>query len=433
MSKELDFAKELIDFIYDSPTAYHAVESSVRILKANGFTELKEEAAWKLKRGGKYFTVKNNSALIAFVMGSGPVQEEGFRIIGAHTDAPTFRVKPAAEMTAESHYIKLDTETYDGPILNTWLDRPLSAAGRVTLRGDNPFNPITRLVNIKKPILIIPNLAVHLNHSVNTGMELNKQKDMLPLMALVNESLEKGNYLLNAIAGEIKVNPSDIIDFDLFLYEFEKGTIIGLNDEFISSPRLDDLAMVHAGIIAIAGSEASRRTNVMVCFDNEEVGSSTKQGADSPMLSNILERIVLTNGGSREDFFRAISKSFMISGDMAHAVHPNAGERHDPQNRPLISKGPVIKVSANMRYTSDSNSSSVYVQICEKAKVPVQWFVNRSDEKGGSTIGPISASHINVRCVDIGTPVLAMHSVRELGGVLDHTYVTRSFEEFYKL
>lgn len=259
------------------------------------------------------------------------------------------------------------------------------------------------------------------------------QKDMLPLMALVNEKLEKDNYLLNVIAKEIDVPPSDIIDFDLFLYEFEKGTIMGLNDEFISSGRLDDLAMVHAGATALARSSASKSTNIMVCFDNEEVGSSTKQGADSPLLSSMLERIVLSMGGGREDYFRAISKSFMISADQAHAVHPNTGEKHDPQNRPVINKGPVIKISSNMKYTSDSVSSAVYAGLCSKAGVPVQWFVNRSDELGGSTIGPISASHLHMRSVDIGTPILAMHSVRELGGVLDHTYVTRSFEEFYNL
>lgn len=433
MSRELDFAKELIDFIYDSPTAFHAVDSTKKILEAHGFAELKEEDRWGLQKGGRYYVIKNQSALTAFVVGTGEVQEEGFRIIGSHTDSPTFRIKPAAEMTSENHYIKLDTEAYGGPILNTWLDRPLSVAGRVALRGSDIYNPVIKLVNIKKPILIIPNLSIHMNRNVNAGMELNKQKDMLPLMALINERLEKGNYLLNTVASEINVEPSAIIDFDLFLYEYEKGTIIGLNDEFISSSRLDDLAMVHAGITALTRAAASKSTNVMVCFDNEEIGSATKQGADSELLSSILERIVMSMRGDREDFFRSIAKSFMISADLAHAVHPNVGEKHDPQNRPLINKGPVIKVNANMRYTTDSSSSATYVQLCGRADVPVQWFVNRSDEPGGSTIGPISSSHLHMRSVDVGTPILAMHSVRELGGVNDHTYVTRSFEEFYNI
>jgi len=433
MSKELDFANELIEFIYNSPTPFHAVDSVKNILIDSGFIELLEGEGWEIEKSGKYFVTRNHSALIAFVVGNGNIKEQGFNIIGAHTDSPTFRIKPAAEMTSENYYIKLDTEVYGGPILNTWLDRPLSVAGRVVVKSDSILNPLVRLVNIKRPILIIPNLAIHMNRKVNSGIELNKQKDTLPLMGLINEELGKENYLLNEIAKELNVQPSDIIDFDLFLYEFEKGTIVGLNNEFISSSRLDDLAMVHAGITALTRAESSNATNVMACFDNEEVGSTTKQGADSQFLSNILERIVLSESGDRESFFRSISKSFMISGDLAHAVHPNTGEKHDPQNRPLINKGPVIKISANMSYTTDSNSSAVYSEVCRKAKVPFQWFVNRSDEKGGSTIGPISSSHIAVRSVDMGTPILAMHSVRELGGVLDHTYVTKSFEEFYKL
>lgn len=433
MSRELKFAQELVDFIYESPSSFHAADSAKRILDSNGFVELKEEDKWELQAGGKYYVMKNHSALTAFVVGKGKVQEHGFKLIGAHTDSPCFRVKPAAEMQVENHYVKLNTETYSGPILSTWMDRPLSVAGRVTLKSNDVMNPITKLVNINKPILVIPNLAIHMNRNVNQGVELNKQKDMLPLMSLINENLEKGNYLLNAIAKEVGVEPAEILDFDLFLYEFEKGGIIGLNDEFISSPRLDDLAMVHAGIVAIAGAEAAQSTNVMVCFDNEDVGSSSKQGADSPMLSSILERIVMSMGGNREDYFRAIAKSFMISADMAHAVHPNVGEKHDPQNRPLINKGPVIKLSANMRYTTDSNSAAVYQQICKQAEVPVQIFVNRSDEAGGSTIGPINAAHLHLRSVDIGNPSLAMHSIRELAGVMDHYYVMKSFVEFFKL
>lgn len=432
MSKEKEFAKELIDFIYDSPTAFHAVDSAKTILDQQGFTELKEENSWNLEKGGKYYVTKNDSALTAFVVGLGKVEEHGFRIIGAHTDSPCFRIKPAAEMTVEEHYVKLNTETYSGPILSTWMDRPLSVAGRVTLRGGDLFNPTTKLVNINKPILIIPNLAIHMNRNVNQGVELNKQKDMLPLMGLINESLEKGNYLISTIAKILNVEFKEILDFDLFLYEYEKGTIVGLNDEFISSPRMDDLAMVHAGITAIAKSEAVNSTNVVVCFDNEDIGSTSKQGADSPLLSDILERIVLAMGGDRQDYFRAIAKSFMISADMAHAVHPNVGEKHDPQNRPVINKGPAIKISANMKYITDSNSAAVYASICKQAEVPVQRFVNRSDEAGGSTIGPITASHLNIRGVDIGNPSLAMHSIRELGGVMDHTYVTKSFVEFFK-
>jgi aspartyl aminopeptidase len=433
MTKELNFAQELIDFIYSSPSAFHAVDSVKAILNHNGFEELYDFKRWDLKIGGKYYVIRNHSAITAFVVGNGNVEEEGFKIIGAHTDSPTFRIKPSPEITSENHYIKLNTEVYGGPILNTWLDRPLSVAGRVALKSNNILHPEIKLVDIKRPILIIPNLAIHMNRNINSGVELNKQKDTLPLMSIINETLEKGNYLLNEVAKELNVSVSDILDFDLFLYEFEKGSIIGLNNEFISCSRLDDLAMVHAGITALTKTTASKSTNVMVCFDNEEVGSSSKQGADSPYLTNILERIALSQGKDREDFFRAKSKSFMISADLAHAVHPNVIEKHDPQNRPLINRGPVIKISANQSYTTDSNSGTVYEQICKVANVPVQKFVNRSDERGGSTIGPVSSTQLDIRCVDIGTPILSMHSIRELAGVMDHTYVTKSFEEFYKI
>jgi len=336
-------------------------------------------------------------------------------------------------MVSENTYIKLNTEVYGGPILNTWLDRPLALAGRVILKGDNPLFPESKLVNINKPIMIIPNLAIHMNREVNEGIALNKQVDMLPMAGLINDQFEKDNFLVKILSEELTVDPKDILDFDLFIYEYEKGSIIGLEKEFISSGRLDDLEAVHGGVTALIKSQTPKATNVLVCFDNEEVGSSTKQGADSPMLTNILERIVLALDGNREDYFRALSKSFIISADAAHAVHPNKGEKSDPTNKPLINKGPAIKLAANQSYTSDSDSTSVFKALCEKAQVPVQKFVNRSDERGGSTIGPISSTHLNIRSVDIGTPMLAMHSIRELCGVMDHYYVAKAFEEFYNL
>lgn len=432
MKNELKTAQELIDFIYDSPTSFHAAHNAKNMLAAEGFKELRDDEKWEIKKGGKYYFMKNDSAIIAFTAGNKDVWNTGFKIIGAHTDSPTFRIKPSPEMTSEGAYVKLNTEVYGGPILNTWLDRPLSIAGRVAVRGKSPMHPEIRLINIKRPLLIIPNLAIHMNRNVNSGVELNRQKDMIPMISMVNENLEKGNYLINILTEELKINKEDILDFDLFLYEFEKGCIMGFNNEFISSSRLDDLAMVQAGVKALLSADSTNNTNVLVCFDNEEVGSSTKQGADSEMLSNILERIVICSNGSREEYFRALAKSFMISADLAHAVHPNSGEKADPVLRPIINKGPVIKLSANQSYTTDSISSSVYTELCKNAGVPVQRFVNRSDERGGSTIGPISSTHINIRSVDIGTPILAMHSVRELGGVMDHTYVIKSFEEFYK-
>lgn len=433
MIEELEFAQELIDFIYESPTAFHAVDTIKKRLHHSGFIEVREDETWNLKKDGKYFVTKNDSAIAAFVLGIGNLEERGFKIIGAHTDSPTFRIKPAPEMVSEGNYIRLNTEVYGGPILNTWLDRPLGVAGRITVRSENILYPATKLVNIKKPILIIPNLAIHMNREINKGIELNPQRDTLPLLAHVNERLEAGNYLLNEIAKELKVDAASIIDFDLYLYEYEKGSIIGLANEFISSGRLDDLAMVHASLEALLRAPAAQATNVLIAFDNEEIGSRTKQGGDSPFLSTVLERILISQGKGREEFFRSLAKSFMISADLAHAVHPNMGEKHDPVNRPILNKGPVIKISAKQSYTTDSNSDAVYEEICKKAGVPVQKFLNRSDLAGGSTIGPITSAHLAIRSVDMGTPILAMHSVRELGGVLDHTYVTASFEEFYKL
>ncbi|MGG7162676.1 M18 family aminopeptidase [Clostridium ihumii] len=433
MGTKLEFAKELIDFLYESPTVFHAVKNVKEVLNKEGFTELCECSKWELEKGGKYYTTKNNSALIAFTVGKGEIEQEGFKLIGAHTDSPTFRVKPNCEMTVENSYVRLNTEVYGGPILNTWFDRPLGIAGRVILKSDNILFPKTELVNINKPLLIIPNMAIHMNREINKGFEINAQKDTLPVLSLVNEKLEKGNYLINLLAEELKVNKEEIIDFDLYLYEYEKGSIVGLNDEFISMGRLDDLQMVHAGINALVKSNITQATNVMVCYDNEEIGSATKQGADSDMLSNILERIVLSLGKDREGFFRALAKSYIISADNAHAVHPAAPEKHDPTSRPLINKGPVIKINANQAYTTDADSDAVYEMVCKKAGVPVQKFVNRSDARGGTTIGPINSTHLNIRSVDIGNPTLSMHSIRELAGVDDHTYAMKSFLEFYNI
>lgn len=431
MEKQL--ALELLDFLHSSPTAFHAVEKVKQILSNEGFEELKEENKWHLKSGGKYYITKNSSAIMAFIMGKEKASETGFRLIGSHTDSPTFRIKPNPQIKSEGSYIKLNTEVYGGPILSTWYDRPLSLAGRVVLKGDNPLKPVEKLIDINKPLLIIPNLAIHMNREVNEGYKINRQKDTLPLLSLVNDKMEQEDYLINLLERELNVSRNDILDFDLFLYEYEKGCLMGLNEEFISASRLDDLSMVHASVKAIINSKETNATKVAICFDNEEVGSMTKQGANSPLLSNLLERIVASQGGDREDFFRAASKSFMISADLAHAVHPNLGEKHDPINRPVINKGPVIKYAASQSYTTDAHSAAVYINICEKANVPYQKFVNRSDLRGGSTIGPLSASQINIPSVDMGSPILSMHSIRELGGVKDHYYTTKSFEEFYSL
>lgn len=426
------FAENLIDYIYDSPTAFNAVETSKDLLLKNGFNELKMNEKWKLKVGGKYFITKNSSSLTAFVINSDNMQD-GFRIIGSHSDSPTFRIKPNAEMTVENSYLKLNTEGYGGAILSTWFDRPLAIAGRVVLKSENVLCPRQEIININRPVCIIPNIAIHMNRSINDGYKFNKQKDTLPLVGLIDDTLEKDDFLLNEISRELNVDKKEILDFDLYLYEYEKGNIIGPSEEFISSSRLDNLSMAHASLHGLIDSKGKNGINIASIFDNEEVGSSTKQGADSNMLPNLLERICISLGKDREEFFSAIYSSFMISADLAHALHPNLVEKHDPTNKPIMGGGPVIKISANQAYTSDAFSSGVYKNICEKCGVKYQQFVNRSDERGGSTIGPISSTHLDINSVDIGSPILSMHSVRELGSVEDHFNIYKTFVEFYQI
>lgn len=431
MTQERELANSLIDFIHSSPSPFHVVSNIRTLLAAKGFRELQLTERWNIAEGGRYFITSNDSALIAFVVGSRRVEEEGFRLVAAHTDTSSFRIKPSPEMVVEKAYLILNTETYDQPILNTWLDRPLSMAGRVSLKSDDPFHPEVRLVHFERPILIIPNQSLHMNRTVNEGIELNKQKDMLPLLARVAEGFEKDGFVAGLLAEQLGVDVARVVDFDLFLHEHERGCVVGLNNEFISCTRLDDLAMVHAGLHAFLDATASRATNVLVCYDNEEIGSRTKQGADSPLLRHLLERIVLALGRDREDFFRAVYRSFLISADMGHGLHPNAVDKHDPVNKPLLNGGPMIKVAANQNFATDSDTAAVYEAICREAGIPVQRFVSRSDLKGGSTIGPVTASHLDMRTLDVGNPAMALHSIRELCGVLDHSYIKKSFELFY--
>ena len=427
------FAENMLDFIYKSPTQFNAVEVSAEMLEKNGFEKLNPKENWKLEVGKKYYTTKNSSALVAFKVNSDEVEKEGFRIIGSHTDSPGFRIKPNAEMESCGAYLKLNTEGYGGMILSTWLDRPLAMAGRVFLRGENPFKPVEKIVNINKPVCIIPNLAIHMNRSINDGYKYNKQTDMLPLVGLINEQLEKDNYMVKLLASELNVEIEEIIDFDIFLYEYEKGCFTGANEEFISTGRLDNLSMYYSSVEALLDSDSKSGISIAVGFDNEEVGSATKQGADSNMLLNILERVCISLGKDRQQFFEAIENSFIISSDLAHAVHPNVNGMADPTNRPVMGKGPVIKVHAGQAYTSDGYSISVYKEICRECGVEYQEFVNKSDQRGGSTIGPISSTHIDIPSVDVGAPILSMHSIRELGCSEDFYNTYKTFMKFYEI
>ena len=426
-------AQELINFLDKSPNNFFAIDTLKKELLTAGFQELKANESWNLNRDGKYFVTKNDSSLFAFIPGTQPVGDAGFKLICAHSDSPSFRIKPAPEMLTEGGVLKLNTEVYGGPILYTWFDRPLSLAGRVILKSNDPLHPTTRLVDFKKPVLLIPHLAIHMNRAVNDGNPLSKQKDMLPVLTIVNDTFEKENYLLNLVANELKVAPEEVLDFDLTLYDVQKGSFVGLQEEFISCGRLDDLAMVHAGMRALLDSPQGAQTRVLAIFDNEETGSGTKQGAASPVLANILERVVKAFGGNSEDFYRAIANSFMISADMAHALHPNYPEKHDPTNHPKMGGGPVIKIHANQKYLTDADSAAVFKTICNLAGVPVQQFVNHSDMAGGSTLGNILTSQLEMRGVDMGNPMWGMHSVRETAAVADHWYAIKAFTKFFEI
>lgn len=335
-------------------------------------------------------------------------------------------------MLSDGNIVKLNTEVYGGPILYTWFDRPLSIAGRVILRSANPLRPESRTVHFRRPLLTIPHLAIHFNRAVNEGNPLSKQKDMLPVIGIVNSALERDNLLLNLVAEELDVDPSQILDFDLSLYDTTPACRLGLNDEFISAGRLDDLMMAHAAVTALLESDDMAMTRVAAIFDNEETGSGTKQGAASPVLDHILRRISsIAFGANEEDYFRAIDNSFMISADNGHALHPNYPEKQDPTNHPTLGAGPIIKINANCKYMTDADSAAVFRTICEQAEVPVQYFVNHSDVAGGSTLGNILTSQIDLRGVDMGAAIWAMHSVRETASVADHDYIIRAFTQFY--
>ncbi len=425
--------QDLMAMLDASPVNFLAVAHVENCLKEAGFEALDMARPLPALRAGKgYYLTKNGSALMAFRLGGKPLADSGFKLICAHSDSPCFRIKPAAEI-AQAGVLKLNTEVYGGPILYTWFDRPLSLAGRVMLRSDQPLHPRQVLVHFKQPLLVIPHLAIHFNRQVNEGNALSKQKDMLPVLALLNEKLQAGNMLVTLLSQELQVPAADIIDFDLYLYDTQQACLLGPSQEFISSGRLDDLAMVHAGLYALLHAQAGDMTQVLAIFDNEETGSGTKQGAASPVLKNLLERIVLSQGGNMEDAYRALENSFMISADMAHALHPNYCEKHDPTNHPVMGGGPVIKINANQKYVTDADSAAVFAEICRRAQVPCQYFVNHSDIAGGSTLGNILTAQMPLRGVDMGNPMWAMHSVRELMSAQDHEYVCRAFTTFYNI
>ena len=428
----------LLSFLDASPVNFLAVKNIADMLEAGGFRRLDPcQPLGAVKAGDRLFVTKNDSSIYAFRIGSQPLAEAGFHMICAHSDSPTFRIKPNAEMLCEGGLVKLNTEVYGGPIMSTWFDRPLTLAGRVIVRSQDVMRPDTMLLHIKRPLLQISNLAIHFNRQVNDGVKLSRQKDVLPLLGQITSQLEAGNLLLNVILEELgkqrPVSREDILDFDLYLADTAPACTFGVHNEFISSGRLDDLSMCFAGLEAILAAADSDTTQVLGIFDNEETGSQTKQGAGSPFLSYMLRRIALAQSGTEEAYYQAVERAFMISADNAHAWHPNYPEKYDPTNHPMLGGGPVIKFNAAQKYASDAASAAVFAGICAKAGVPCQRFVNHSDVAGGSTLGNILASSIPLRGVDMGNAILAMHSCRETGSVRDHEFCVKVFTEFYNM
>ena len=429
--------KRLLSFLDASPVNFLAVKNLTEELQQHGYRRIDTtEALGTVKAGDKFFVTKNDSSIYAFQIGRKPLAETGFHMICAHCDSPTFRIKPHAEIDCEGGIVKLNSVVYGGPIMSTWFDRPLTLAGRVIVKSKDVMTPTTLLLHVKRPLLQISNLAIHFNRQVNDGVKLSRQKDVLPILGIINDELEKGNLLMNIILEELNkqqtVAREDILDFDLYLADANPACTFGAHNELISSGRLDDLSMCFAGLEALLASQPTDTTQVLAIFDNEETGSQTKQGAGSPFLSYMLKRIALAQSGTEEAYYQAVERAFMISADNAHAWHPNYSEKYDPTNHPMLGGGPVIKFNAAQKYASDAYSASVFAGLCKKAGVPCQRFVNHSDVAGGSTLGNILASSIPLRGVDMGNAILAMHSCRETGSTADHEFCVKVFTQFYQ-
>lgn len=428
---EIDSLKSLIQA---SVSPYHCIKEASRRLSEAGFTELPLQKPWRLTPGGAYFVPAYDSTLLAFLL-DGDLGKEtenvrssapALRIAAAHTDWPCLKVKPSPEVSGHG-YGKLNVEVYGGPILSSWLDRPLSAAGKVCVASCDPFHPETRFLCCDRPLFTVPSLAIHMNRNVNKGVELNPQTDMLPLVSVLNDSLDKDAYFLNFLAGELGVLPEEILDYEIYLYNREEGCLLGLNSELFSSPRLDNLTSVEACLTGLidAGQKAIQTEKkqplirVIALYDNEEIGSSTKQGAASNLTERILEKLYLSLGYSRAQFLDGLLGGFLLSLDVAHAIHPNHPEKCDIKNQITMGDGVALKLAASQSYATDASCVSVIEGLCRTHQIPCRKFSNRSDSRGGSTLGSISSAFLNMAAVDAGIPILAMHSSRELMHVQD--------------
>lgn len=415
---------DFMEFVEKSPTAFHAVYHACRMLEQHGFSRLQENTVWQLERGGKYYVTRNQSAVIGFSVpegGFGPYQ-----IVASHGDSPTFKLKPMFEEKACGCYTRLNVEKYGGMICSTWLDRPLSIAGRVLVREGDGI--VSRLVDLDRDAVLIPNVPIHFNRDINDGYKYNAQVDLLPLYG----EEEAYGRLKSELADACGTVPENIVGNDLFLYNRVSGSVWGADDVFFSCSRIDDLECAYTSLAAFVETGTEGHINVCAVLDNEEVGSGSKQGADSTFLRDVLTRIGSALGASDEEIRAAMASGFMVSADNAHAVHPNHPEKYDADNRVMMNRGVVIKQNANQKYTTDGVSAAVFASICEKAGVPVQYFANRSDIPGGSTLGNISNAHVSMNTVDIGLAQLAMHSAYETAGTKDPEYMIRALKTFWE-
>lgn len=423
---EHKISQQLARFLENSPTCFHAVDNMEKILLKEQFKQLKENEKWHISPGGRYFVTRNDSSLIAFTI---PERHfSGMRIVASHGDSPAFKIKENPELESDGHYIRLNVERYGGMLCAPWFDRPLSVAGRVVLKENATGRFITKLVNIGRDLVLIPSLAIHMNRDANNGYKYNAQKDMLPLYG---ELPAKGTFM-EMIAQSAGAEKDDILGHDLFLYNRQPASIWGASEEFISCGRLDDLQCAFASLKGFLAGKKDEYMALHCVFDNEEVGSGTKQGAASTFLYDTLTRICGCLGLTREDYLISLSDSLMISADNAHAVHPNYTDKADPSNRPYLNGGIVIKFNASQKYCTDAVSAAMFRDVCRTAGVPTQTFANRSDMAGGSTLGNLSNTQVALNTVDIGLAQLAMHSPYETAGVKDTGYLIRAIQEFYR-
>lgn len=425
--------KNLLDFIDISPSPWHAVNTIEQQLQAFNFKKLDEKLSWSLIPGGRYYVIRDDSSIIIFVQGQKPLLETGFKIVGAHTDSPGLRVKPNATSVSNG-ILRLGVEVYGGPILATFTDRDLSLAGRISYKSDDGIIK-SKLVDFDLPLLRLPNLAIHMNRTVNEdGLKLHKQNELPLILSLLAEQQLPQPYFSDLLHKASAIESEQILSWELNVYDCQKGSFWGAEQQFYANSQLDNLASCHAGLTALLSEQTLLSDSTLVCafFDHEEIGSESCKGADGSFLPDVLQRIALANDGNQENYHRALAHSFMISADMAHAYQPNFPAAYENEHKVIVNKGPVIKINANQRYSTESISEAKFIDWCRQADVPYQKYSHRTDIPCGSTIGPMTSAKLGIRTIDVGNPMWAMHSVRESAGVLDHHYMIKAMQQFFQ-